>query len=259
MENSENSSNIPDEESIQDIEDPTAPTLMMQKELTPDLNAKSENNVESSEIDFANLTQEMKETFEQIFQKFNKQGNLPQDLNMVIPEYFSHQVNWREYLYGYIATYAKSTYRFTPPNMKYLYRGIYLPSLSSDLLKIVICIDTSGSIDEKLLGIFLAEVNTIMQQYPNYEIDLITADAKIQSHKIFLAGEVLEYELSGGGGTDFRVVFEFIEQTIDYPTLLLYFTDGEGTFPQVEPSYDVLWIMPNEKAIPFGEKILLDK
>ena len=204
------------------------------------------------------LSEEMKEQFEQIFQKLNRQGTLPQDLQFVVPEYFSHKVDWREFLYGYIASYAKSTYSFVPPNMKYLYRGIYLPSLSSDLLRIVVAIDTSGSVDETLLTTFLGEINSIMQSYPNYEIDVITADAKIQSHKVFLPGENLDYEVSGGGGTDFRPVFEYIDQQINYPTLLLYFTDGMGTFPEMEPSYDVMWVMPEEKEVPFGEVMALN-
>jgi len=90
------------------------------------------------------------------------------------------------------------------------------------------------------------------------KIDLITADAKIQSHKVFLPGEALEYEISGGGGTDFRPVFEFIDQEINYPTLLLYFTDGDGRFPDVEASYDVLWVMPEVKDVPFGEVVSLE-
>jgi len=228
-------------------------------ETKQDQNSKDKEESSSSPSpDMDKLAEEMKEQFEQIFQKLNRQGTLPQDLQFVVPEYFSHKVDWREFLYGYIASYAKSTYSFVPPNMKYLYRGIYLPSLSSDLLRIVIGIDTSGSIDESLLKDFLGEINSIMQSYPNYEIDVITADAKIQSHKVFLPGENLEYEVSGGGGTDFRPVFEYIDQQINYPTLLLYFTDGMGTFPETEPSYDLMWIMPEEKEVPFGEVMVLE-
>jgi len=202
--------------------------------------------------------EELKEHLEQTFEKLKAQGSLPKDLEFVVPEYFSHQVDWREVLYGYIASYAKSTYSFNPPNMKYLYRGICLPSLDSDLLSVVVAVDTSGSVDEELLKIFLAEISSIMQQYPNYEINLITADAKIQSHRVFLAGESLDYELSGGGGTDFRPVFTFVDEEINYPRLLLYFTDGEGRYPQEEPFYDVLWIMPKTKEVPFGELLEID-
>ena len=197
--------------------------------------------------------------FEQLFKKMNRQGTLPKDLKFLVPRYFGHQIDWRETLYRYIASYAKSSFTFMPPNMKYLYRGIYLPSLSSDLLRIVVAIDSSGSVDEGLLGLFLGEVESITQQYPNYEIDLITADAKIQSHEVFLPGESLLYEIKGGGGTDFRPVFEYIDRYIDYPTLLIYFTDGLGTFPTQEPSYDLLWVMPESQDVPFGEVMLIER
>ncbi len=258
------------EEQLQQIvedDDVHNENLQMQKEMTPSLDAEEteQDNTSDDKQESATpqnmdaLQEELTEQFEQIFQKLNRQDNLPKDLKFVVPEYFSHKVDWREFLYGYIAAYAKSTYSFVPPNMKYLYRGIYLPSLSSDLLRIVIAVDTSGSVDETLLSTFLGEINSIMQSYPNYEIDLITADAKIQSHKVFLPGESLEYEVSGGGGTDFRPVFEYIDQQINYPTLLLYFTDGMGTFPESEPSYDVMWVMPEEKDVSFGEVMVLEK
>lgn len=266
MQNDTEASMEQETEQIQEADDVHAENLTMQKEMTASNdtdNREFDNNSEPKEEfntvpDMEALSEELKEHFEQIFQKLNRQGDLPQDLKFVVPEYFSHTVDWREMLYGYIASYAKSTYAFVPPNMKYLYRGIYLPSLSSDLLRIVIAIDTSGSVDEALLSTFLGEINSIMQSYPNYEIDVISADAKVQSHKVFLPGENLDYEVSGGGGTDFRPVFEYIDSTIDYPTLLLYFTDGMGTFPEEEASYDVMWVMPEMMEVPFGEVLVLD-
>ena len=228
-----------------------------QEESRPDDTPRQASLQESEAAEADMEAEELREMFEQLFQKYKRQGDLPKDLQFVVPEYFSHKVDWREMLYRYIASYAKSSYSFIPPNMKYLYRGIYLPSLSSDLLRIIVAVDTSGSVDETLLGTFLGEVNSVMQSYPNYEIDLITADAKVQSHKVFLPGESLTYEVSGGGGTDFRPVFEYIDNYIDYPTLLLYFTDGMGTFPQMLPGYDVLWVMPEDKEVPFGEVLVL--
>lgn len=218
---------------------------------------ESAQEEEISQKELEQLSEELTEYFEQIFNKQKRQNALPKDLQFVVPEYFSHRVDWREVLSGFIASYAKTSYSFMPPNMKYLYRGIYLPSLSSDLLRVIIAIDTSGSVDRELLGTFLGEVESIMEVYPNFEIDLITADTKVHSHKTYLPGEALEYEVSGGGGTDFRPVFEYIDQNIDYPTALLFFTDGQGIYPVDEASYDVMWVMPEEIEVPFGEVLLL--
>ncbi len=203
------------------------------------------------------MRQELEAHFEQLFEKFKRAGELPKGLERLVPAYFKHKIGWQEQLYRYIATYAKSTYSFMPPNKRYLYQGVSLPSLSSDLMRIVVAIDTSGSVDEALLGRFLAEVEGIMQQYHNYEIDLIAVDAKVHSHKTYYPGERLSYRLKGGGGTDFRALFSYVAQHIDYPTLLLYFTDGLGIFPQEAPLYDLLWVMPHAHDVPFGEVLLL--
>ncbi len=197
------------------------------------------------------------EFIEQLISKMNLQGTLPKDIRKVLPALFSERIDWQEALYRYISSYQKSSFRFMPPNMKYLYRGITLPSLGSELLRIVIAIDTSGSIDDELAQRFLGEVESIMLQFADYEIDLIMADSKIQSHRVYSAGERLDHEITGRGGTDFSVVFEYIEHYIDYPSLLIYFTDGRGKFPQHEPNYDTLWVAPQMIEVPFGDVISL--
>ena len=83
-------------------------------------------------------------------------------------------------------------------------------------------------------------------------------DTKIHTHKVYLPGEALEYTLSGGGGTDFRPLFTYVDATIDHPTALLFFTDGKGTFPETDPHYDVMWVMPEQCDMPFGEVLVLE-
>jgi predicted metal-dependent peptidase len=125
--------------------------------------------------------------------------------------------------------------------------------LKSELLKIVVAIDTSGSIDTKLLAIFFAHFQAIMESFKSYEIDLIECDAKIQEHHLFYPGDTIEYKDVGGGGTDFRPVFEYVDRHISDVQLLIYFTDGFGTFPEKEPMFDTLWVMPEKVCVPFGD------
>jgi predicted metal-dependent peptidase len=82
-------------------------------------------------------------------------------------------------------------------------------------------------------------------------------DDKIQSHTTFYSGDELVCNVIGNGGTDFRPVFEYIQNEIYDTSLLLYFTDLEGIFPHAKPSFDIKWIVPKEKQIPFGEVIVL--
>jgi predicted metal-dependent peptidase len=195
---------------------------------------------------------------EQLLQKYHSLEALPKGLERFIPKLQKPSLSWQEILYRYIDTYSKSTYSFQPPNMKYLYRGIYLPALESNHLHIAIAIDTSGSVDTTLLGVFFNEISSIMEHYLHYTIELIQADCKVQHHETFYAGEPLVYEVKGGGGTDFSPVFDYIERALPTPHLLLYFTDGEGRYPHQAPLYETLWVMPKAKEVPFGEVLLLE-
>jgi predicted metal-dependent peptidase len=201
--------------------------------------------------------QEDAEFLEQLLQKAIAQDELPKDLDRFFPQIAESKIAWRDALYQYVHRHAKEDYRFFPPNRRYIHQGFALPSLQSERLQIVVAIDTSGSIDEALLAQFFAEFEAIMQSFANYEIALIACDSKIQYHKTFYPGDILEYRTKGGGGTDFRPVFDYIDKEIPNPSLLIYFTDAQGRFPKTEPLFDILWALPEDAEVPFGEKLIL--
>ncbi len=193
---------------------------------------------------------------EQVNQKLEKQGELPKGLERLLEIKGEATILWRDALYRYVNTHAKSDYRFFPPNMKYLYLGFALPAIHGEHLHIAVAIDTSASVDKELLEQFLAELSEIMQLFPNYEIELIECDAKIQHISTLYPTEPLRAILKGGGGTDFRPVFEHLEHhDIKF---LIYFTDGMGTFPSYLPHIETLWVMPEVVEVPFGEVIVLE-
>lgn len=169
------------------------------------------------------------------------------------------KINWRDELKSVIDIHLKDNYRLIPPNKKYLYMNIYLPSSYSERFSLVIAVDSSGSVDEELLNIFLTEINFLMSQVQNYEIEIIVCDDKIRASEVFYSGESLTCQVIGGGGTDFRPVFDYIKDKRANTRLLLYFTDLDGIFPDEEPIYDVKWITTKDKNPPFGELINLEE
>ncbi|MEA2028837.1 MAG: VWA-like domain-containing protein, partial [Campylobacterota bacterium] len=188
----------------------------------------------------------------------SKKSSLPKGLERFGKKVRAKDIDWRFELYSAINRHMRNNYAFMPPNKKHLYRGVALPSLTSDTLSLVVAIDTSGSIKEDLLGAFIAEFKSIMENFPTVAIELIIADAKVHAHYTFQGGDKLDFELKGGGGTDYRPVFDFIDVTIPSATMMLYFTDGEGIFPRIPPAYEVLWALSQDRAkIPFGRKIVI--
>lgn len=194
---------------------------------------------------------------EQVLQKLAKQDELPDGLERVIPKAQQATIGWRELLYNYIQNHAKIDYTLFPSNKKHLYRGVALPSITSQVLKIAIAVDTSASINETSLSAFLTEIEEIMQSFTHYEIELIECDFKIQNTTRLTPLEPLETTLKGGGATDFRPIFEYLETLGEDFKFLIYFSDGEGIYPQTEPNIETLWVLTKESVTPFGETIVL--
>lgn len=186
-----------------------------------------------------------------------KKGEAPREIERFFKLDFFGKIDWREELKSALDRYFRDDYTLLPPSKKLLSYGIYLPSSISQTFRLVIAIDSSGSVDEKLLSEFLSEVNFLMSLVHNYQIELLVCDDKIRSHKTFYSGDSLEVKLEGGGATDFSPIFEFCQREFDDVKLLLYFTDLDGFFPKIVPSYEVKWVTLKEKETPFGELIIL--
>lgn len=186
-----------------------------------------------------------------------KKGEAPLQIERFFTIENMGKIDWRDELKSAIDRYFKDDYTLLPPSKKLISQGIYLPSNVSQTFRIVVAIDSSGSVDDTLLSEFLSEVNFLMSMVARYQIELLVCDEKIQEHKTFTSGEALECSVKGASGTDFRPVFAFVEREFDDVKLLLYFSDLQGTFPHEPPNYEVKWVSPKQEEVPFGTVIVL--
>lgn len=185
-------------------------------------------------------------------------GTLPGDLSQIIDGLQEARLDWRTLLRRFLDPLARSDYRMLPPNRRHLYRGWYLPSLWGEYAHLVIALDTSGSVDDEQVRVFLSEVQGAMMQIADYRIDLVQCDAMIQRHQVYGPGEPLTTTVRGRGGTDFRPVFDWVEAQNLTPHALVYLTDGYGAFPVEPPPYPALWLMNSDVCAPWGEIVRLD-
>lgn len=186
-----------------------------------------------------------------------RKSAMPSGLNRLAQKVKVNDIDWRFELYNAINRHMRNNYAFMPPNKKHIHRGFVLPSLTSDTLSLCVAVDTSGSINDALLGAFMEEFKTIMQNFPAVQIELIIADAKVHAHYTFQGGERMDFPLKGGGGTDYRPVFDYIDANLPMNTMLLYFTDGDGWFPKFSPNYEVLWALSRKAKVPFGRPLVI--
>lgn len=231
----------------------------LDEEEDEDSNSNDEDNKEDDNRVDSKLEKKLQKAYlKSLFDKMKREGLLPEGLERIIPSYYKNQISWQERLRRYINEFMKSSYRFMPPNIKHLYRGYALPSLYSETLEIVVAIDVSGSIDDNTLGIFFAELESIMQTFQEYVIDVITCDYKIRSVSRYTTAEpIIRPNIDGGGSTDFRPLFDYVSKALDNPKLIIYFSDAQGIFPKEPPNIETLWILNSDENVPFGEKIVI--
>ncbi len=192
-------------------------------------------------------------------QQAQQAGKLGGLLGRMIGELMQPKLPWRLLLARYMTQHARDDYSYMRPSRR---EGeVILPSLRSAQADLVVVLDTSGSISEQEIGEFMSEVNAIKGQL-RARITLHACDTALAEEGPWLFEPWEEFRLpgkvKGGGGTDFRPVFEWVAGQNRAPDLLLYFTDAEGEFPKREPDFPVLWLVKGKAAVPWGQRIQLN-
>jgi len=154
--------------------------------------------------------------------------------------------------------WAATPYDFGGFDRRFIHRKLYLEDVVGESVEVAICIDTSGSIGSAELGAFMAEIQGILDAYPQIRGTLFFADAALYGPYEFGKDAPMP-KARGGGGTAFEPFFGWVAQQERGGTLPLsiYFTDGYGSFPRAPPESPVLWVvMPGgleSTGFPFGE------
>jgi predicted metal-dependent peptidase len=181
-----------------------------------------------------------------------------------LDDLFSSKVHWKEILRQFLTPLFDSTRKWLPPNRRHVYKKMYLPSMRKEKqLNIVIAIDTSGSTVGDIVKTFVSEVYAILNSFGGYQLRLIQCDLEIKDDVIYDMDHPFipdDFKLMGGGGTDFRPVFDIIQESDEAPEILLYLTDGYGAAPREEPNYPVVWGIIEGGVIPcdWGQAIGID-
>lgn len=187
-------------------------------------------------------------------------GKLPANLARALGLSASDRVPWEAYLDRFLAQLAESKYDWGHPEEDHVYHGVFIPKLVQEprIGYLAFAIDTSGSIDDKALALFAGEVLAACRLYQPARVRVIFADAAVAADYDEVQDELEEalVKPKGGGGTDFRPVFDLLEQ--DPPDGLLYLTDLYGSFPAHAPEYPVLWVTDTkQEEPPWGEKVTM--
>lgn len=187
-------------------------------------------------------------------------GNLPDYLKRLVEEILEPVISWRNVLRRFMTERIPDDFSWSRGNRRFLAQGIYLPSRVDieHMSVVVITIDTSGSIGQQELDEFAAEVTAIVADTRPTKTIVIYCDAKIAHIDEFGPNDELVFALHGGGGTDFRPPFTWLDEQQITPKAFIYLTDGYGPFPDRAPEFPVLWCINNKDVKPpHGEYVCL--
>jgi predicted metal-dependent peptidase len=180
------------------------------------------------------------------------QGKLPSSLARLVDELVHPVLDWREILRTFIDHTAGNDYSWNQPNRRHIADGIYLPSFRSNGLKpLVLAIDTSGSITQRELNQFQAELNDILQSYPS-TVNVVYCDCQISAtHTITPDQYPVELDTAGFGGTDLCPPFDWAVKNVPDAGCIIYLTDLRGISPETDPGIPTLWISTTrERDLP---------
>lgn len=190
-------------------------------------------------------------------------GNLTENINEVLQDHVDYtqflkkfaamreeiHVNPDEFDYIYY-TYGMKLYRNMPLIEPLEYRE------TRKIRDFVIAIDTSGSVQGRMVHDFLNRTYSILKTtgsfFEKMNVRIIQCDSAIQDEAVITCEKDFErymqhVEIRGAGGTDFRPVFERVDELIAKREIenlqgVLYFTDGIGTFPSRVPAYRTAFV-----------------
>ena len=186
-------------------------------------------------------------------------GDLPAGLQRHLDEVADPQLDWRSQLWRYLVHTPNDYSGF---DRRFIHQGLYLDHLQGESVEVYCCIDTSGSVGEAELSLFMGELQGILSAYPLLRCWLYYADASCYGPYELQEGSDIP-QPEGGGGTDFRPFFRKVARhwNREKQALCVYLTDGYGAFPKQEPELTTLWVVVpgglESGEFPWGEVVRL--
>jgi len=207
---------------------------------------------------------EMKRAIASAANQAKAMGKMPAGLERWVDSMLAPKVSWKDRL-RYLMTRAAerdSTTWASPHRRRLVSQKIYFPSYTGfGAGTIVWATDTSGSMGQKEFDAAFAEVADILQTCRPERVFMMSCDAKVHDvHELSSYTDIYGEKpaMHGGGGTAFEPVFEKVEELHIDPAVLIYFTDGYGSFPATAPDYPVMWVMTTDVEPPFGDCIKVE-
>jgi predicted metal-dependent peptidase len=181
-----------------------------------------------------------------------QRGKMPGSLQRMVDAIVNVKTPWYDIMERFMTERIKTECTWRKPNRRFIGGGVYLPSIESDgtLGEIVIEIDVSGSIGQKELDCFCGHVNKIIETTRPTKVHVVYVDSAVAHVDTFEPDAYpIKMESHGGGGTDMREVFNWINDEGIEPACVVVLTDGYTPFPTQE-DFPTIWAISTDVTAP---------
>jgi len=206
------------------------------------------------------IKDEIKEAMLAAAQTVDGAGNLPAGVRRIIQELTEPKMNWRELLRMQLESTIKSDFTWMRASRRGWHMDAVMPGMKNDeMIDIAISIDASGSMSEKILKDILSETAGIMEQFSSYRIHVVSFDTEVYNPRQYDSenlDSITDYEIEGGGGTDFDCVFNYFKENEIEPKRHIMFTDGYPFGSWGDENYcDTVFIIHGNNTVvpPWGQ------
>lgn len=202
----------------------------------------------------------LKSSFDILLSK--NQGKISFGFERVFSEILNPKLDWK-YLLNDFTQNEITDYSFMKYDIRF--EDFFIPSFSEEeknIKDLLIFIDSSGSISDKQINIFLTELLEITNSFNSIECKLGFFDSKLyKMYKLSTAEEITKIKSIGGGGTDCKECFNYAKNNKNDVSGIIIFTDGYLDFynEKVSNGIPVLWIITSKDIeAPWGLSAYLE-
>jgi predicted metal-dependent peptidase len=172
-------------------------------------------------------------------------GGLTEAERLDYAEILEPETPWQEILRECVDEIFPDDYSYEHPERDLYLRKFYVPGLHDERIRTVVFgVDTSGSMDREAFAEAAGHTRSICEDL-NAALHVVYCDSKIKGTQDFEPGDPDEFVPRGGGGTDFRPFFDYVEAMDDEPSAIVFFTDMKCQrykFPETEPSVPTFFV-----------------
>jgi len=207
--------------------------------------------------------EQIKSTIIQSYEACKHFSSIPLGIKRLMENLLKPVVPWQTILQSYLCEYNHPVTDFMKPNKRYSDGGIS-PGSDNNILsqtRVVLGLDTSGSIDQEMLRRLVTEVMSVHEQVAGGEDEPMTClwfDTEVYPQELY-SGDTPEPK--GGGGTSFAPVMNYVKQNELGVKVLIMITDGYAPTGYQDPEIPVVWLMLGEKREyrpKFGDVVFVE-